>query len=58
MARIEQTTEPQDILDARKAANDAAVAAREAARAAHRAAHPDSQPVTWVDLRALGLVDH
>jgi len=54
---IIQEVEPQNVRDARKAAHDVAQATRAAEKAAHRAANPDAKPVTWGDLRALGLVD-
>jgi hypothetical protein len=54
---IKQTVEPQAVRDARKAAHDAKQATRAAEKAAKRQANPDNKPVTWGDLRALGLVD-
>ena len=54
---IKQTVESQSVRNARKVAHDAEVAARKAAKEKHRRDHPDASPVTWGDLRRLGLVD-
>lgn len=53
--KIEFISEPQAVRDARKAAHDAEQARIAQEKADHRIANPDNKPVTWGDLRALGL---
>ena len=57
MTTIRQEVEPQAVLDARQAKRVEKTAERVAALIADKVANPDDKPVTWGDLRSLGLVE-